>query len=57
MGEYKAVQVSMRDMETKTKLDFGDIRKWDVLEREGAEESLKDDSGVKVLNSLEDMIL
>lgn len=57
VGEYKTVQVSMRDMEAKTKLDFGDIRKWDVLDREGADESLTDDSGMKVLNSLDDMIL
>ncbi len=57
VGEYKTVQVSMRDMETKTKLDFGDIRKWDVLDREGADESLTDDTGMKVLNSLDDMIL
>ena len=57
VGEYKSVQVAMRDMEAKTKLDFGDIRKWDVLDREGADESLTDDSGMKVLNSVEDMIL
>ena len=40
VGEYKAVQVRVKDLEAKTNLNFGPFRDWDVLEVDGAEEKL-----------------
>jgi endonuclease G, mitochondrial len=57
VGEYKAVQVRLQDLESRTKLDFGPIASWDVLEREGAEENFTGDISAVVLNSVNDMIL
>jgi DNA/RNA endonuclease G (NUC1) len=57
VGEYKAVQVRLQDLESRTKLDFGPIASLDVLEREGAEENFTGDISAVVLNSVNDMIL
>jgi endonuclease G len=57
VGEYKAVQVRVRDLETKTDLDFGRFSDWDVLEQEGAEESFTGDVPAVVLESLTDVVL
>lgn len=39
VGEYRSVQVRVKDLEARTDLDFGLFPTWDVLEKEGAEES------------------
>jgi len=57
VGEYKAVQVRIKDLETRTKLDFGTISSWDVLEQEGAEESFTGDLPAVVLESVADVVL
>ncbi|MEJ7594012.1 MAG: DNA/RNA non-specific endonuclease [Planctomycetaceae bacterium] len=57
VGEYKAVQVRVRDLESKTKLDFGPFRKWDALEQDGAEESFTGDVPAVVLESLSNVVL
>jgi endonuclease G len=57
VGEYKAVQVKVKDLETKTDLDFGPIRGWDVLEKDGANESFTENVPVVVLKSVTDMVL
>jgi len=57
VGEYKAVQVRLRDLESKTKLDFGPFRKWDALEKDGAEESFTGDVPAVVLESLSNVLL
>jgi endonuclease G len=57
VGEYKAVQVRVKDLETKTGLDFGRFRDWDVIEREGAEESFTGEIPAIVLEFLSDMVL
>lgn len=57
VGEYKAVQVRIQELETKTKLDFGSITGWDALEREGAEESFTGTATAVILNSVKDMVL
>jgi endonuclease G, mitochondrial len=57
VGEYKAVQVRMRDLEPKVNLDFGRMRGWDVLERDGAEERFVATAPAIVLDSLEQIVL
>jgi hypothetical protein len=57
IGEYKAVQVRVNDLETKTQLDFGPISNWDMLEQEGAEESFTGDLPAVVLESVADVVL
>jgi len=57
VGEYKAVQVRMKDLEAKTNLDFGPFRTWDVLERPGADESFTGDVPAVVLESVTDVVL
>jgi endonuclease G len=56
VGEYKAVQVRVRDLETKTNLDFNQFRDWDVLEKEGAEESFTGQVPAVVLESVTDVV-
>lgn len=57
VGEYKAVQVGLADLAAKTKLDFGPIAGWDVLDRDGAEESFTAGSSSVVLGSVADIVL
>lgn len=57
VGEYKTVQVRVKDLEAKTNLDFGRFRDWDVLEKEGAEESFTGELPAVVLESVTDMVL
>ncbi|MDG3002823.1 DNA/RNA non-specific endonuclease [Paludisphaera mucosa] len=57
VGEYKAVQVRIADLEARTGLDFGPASGWDVLEQEGAEERFTGDSAAVVLESLSDVVL
>jgi len=57
VGEYKAVQVRVKDLEAKTNLDFGQFRNWDVLEQEGSEESFTRGVPAVVLSSLADVVL
>ena len=57
VGEYKAVQVRVKDLEAKTNLNFGPFRDWDVLEQEGAEESFAGEVPAVVLDSVSDAVL
>ena len=57
VGEYKAVQVRVRDLEAKTDLDFGKFREWDLLEKEGAQESFTRGVPAVVLESVADVVL
>ncbi len=57
VGEYKAVQVRIEDLAAKTDLDFGAFLVWDVLEREGIEESFTPGVEAVVLESVQDVIL
>jgi endonuclease G len=57
VGEYKAVQVRVKDLEAKTNLNFGPFRDWDVLEQEGAEESFAGEVPAVVLDSVSDVVL
>lgn len=57
VGEYKAVQVRVKDLETKTSLDFGPFRDWDVLEKDGAEESFTREIPAVILESVDDVVL
>lgn len=57
VGEYKAVQVRIKELETRTKLDFGPIAGWDALEREEAEESFTRNYPAVVLESVGDVVL
>ena len=57
VGEYKAVQVRVKDLETRTGLDFGRFRDWDLLEKEGAEESFTRGLPAVVLESVTDVVL
>jgi endonuclease G, mitochondrial len=57
VGEYKAVQVRIKDLEAKIDLDFGPFRNWDVLEKRGPEESFTGDGRDVVLDSLADVVL
>lgn len=57
VGEYKAVQVTLQEIESRTKLDFGTITGWEVLEQENAEESFTRNVPAVVLNSINDVVL
>lgn len=57
VDEFKTVQVRIKDLESKTDLDFGPFRGWDVLEKEGAEESFTGEFPAVVLESVKDMVL
>lgn len=56
-GQYKAVQVRIKDVEVKTHLDFGPFRHWDVIERDGTEERFTGGIPAIVLESLDDVVL
>ena len=57
VGEYKAVQVRVTDLEAKTRLNFGPFREWDVLEHEGAEERFTGEVPAVVLEAVTDVVL
>lgn len=56
-GEYNAVQIRIRDLEAKSNLNFDPFRDWDLLEKDGAEESFTGDIPAVVLQSVTDMVL
>jgi endonuclease G len=57
IGPYKPFQVKIRDIESRTKLDFGDLYKSDPLERPGAEESFETGTELVPLQSASDIVL
>ena len=57
VGEYKAVQVRVKDLEAKTGLNLGPFQEWDVMEKEGAEEHFTGDAAAVVLDSVADVVL
>ncbi len=57
VGEYRAVQLRVADLAARVRLDFGACARWDILARPGAEEAFGDDSGVILLEHLEDAVL
>lgn len=61
-GEYRPFQVKVRDLETRTKLTFGNLRDHDALEEDGNEGAFAEsfaDAGVEVvpLRGLGDVVL
>jgi endonuclease G len=57
VGEYRAVQLPISELQARTGLDFGPFAGWDALAREGAEESFTGEQPMVVLKSLEDMVV
>jgi endonuclease G, mitochondrial len=55
--EYQAVQLSVKQLEAETGLNFGKIAAWDMLEDESALESLAPGTNVVVLSQLKDIVL
>jgi endonuclease G len=56
-GEYKTVQVRIKDVEVKTHLDFGAIRQWDVIERDGTEERFTGAIPAVIIESVDDVVM
>jgi endonuclease G len=57
-GEYRAVQVTLRDLSMRTGLNFGRFVEWDVLEAEDAAERFTEaDVPAVVLETLADVVL
>jgi endonuclease G len=57
VGEYRAVQVRVADLAARVGLNFGPCARWDILARPGAQEAFGDDSGVILIEHLEDLVL
>lgn len=57
VGEYRAVQLRVSDLAARVRIDFGAFARWDVLARPGAQEAFDGDSGVVLLDHLEDVVL
>jgi endonuclease G len=58
LGEYRSVQVRIRDLEERTGLDFGPFVQWDTLKTESAKESFTvAEVPEVVLESLDDVVL
>ena len=57
VGEYKPFQVKVRDLETRTKLDFGSLRTFDPLEDDSNESFFESDTDIVPLFRLRDMVI
>ncbi|GAA4450888.1 DNA/RNA non-specific endonuclease [Nibrella saemangeumensis] len=57
VGEYKPFQVKIRELESRTKLDFGLLRTFDPLNNELTERFFESGTEAIPLESLDDMIL
>jgi endonuclease G len=57
VGEYRSVQLRLSELQEKTGLDFGPFVRWDVLLKEGAEESFTGASHLVLLGSVDDVVL
>lgn len=55
--EYRTVQLSIKELEADTGLNFGKIAAWDSLDDETAHESFAPGTGVVILDELDDIIL
>ncbi len=55
--DYKPVQLSIKQLESETGLDFGKIASWDALDTESAQESFESETGIVILNGLNDIVL
>ena len=55
--EYQTVQLSVKQLEADTGLNFGKIAAWDAIDNESAQESFADGSNVIVLTQLKDVVL
>lgn len=55
--DYQTVQLSIKDLESETGLDFGKIAAWDSLDKESAQESFAPGTDVVVLSQLKDIVL
>lgn len=56
VGPYKPFQVRIRDLENKTKLDFGDLRNHDPLENQANESFFEAGTEVVPLDQLESIV-
>lgn len=55
--DYRTVQLSIKELEAETGLNFGKIAAWDTLDDEAFQESFAPGTGIVVLNQLKDIIL
>lgn len=55
--EYETVQLSVKDLEAETGLNFGKLAAWDRLDTEGAEESFSPGTSVIEIRRLEDIMV
>ena len=56
-GEYRPYQIKIRELENRTKLDFGNLRTFDPLEAEGNERFFEADTEAVPLERLADIII
>jgi endonuclease G len=56
VGPYKPFQVRIRDLESKTKLDFGDLRNHDPLENQANESFFESGTEVVPVENLENIV-
>ena len=56
VGPYQPFQVKIRDLESRTKLDFGPMRGWDPLASDENESFFESDSDVVSIDSLRDIV-
>lgn len=57
VGEYRSVQLRITQLQEQTGIDFGPFAEWDLLAQEGAEESFAGESGMVLLESVDDVVL
>ncbi|MGH3119132.1 MAG: DNA/RNA non-specific endonuclease, partial [Gaiellales bacterium] len=57
VGPYRPFQVRVREIEARTKLDFGDLSSADPLKDEGSDEHFEARSDSVLLTSLDDIVL
>ena len=57
VGPYRAYQVKVREIEARTKLDFGDLRSHDPLESGDHDPAFEAGSDAIALNSLADIVI
>lgn len=55
--DYQAVQLSIKELEAETGLNFGKIASWDTLDHEWVQESFAPGTGVVMLQQLSDIVL
>ncbi len=57
VGEYRPFQIKIRELESRTKLDFGKLRTFDPLENDESEASFETDTEIVSLLRLSDIVV